>query len=97
MTNFTNFEKAAYFAVEGRELEDDCDNLLNEVVETAEAIDNFRPVDVMSNKKAGREEMTPYGLVVIRKNVQRSKGAARETMYLFRDESRDLTLVGWGN
>jgi len=74
MTNFTNFEKAAYFAVEGRELEDDCDNLLNEVVETAEAIDNFRPVDVMSNKKAGREEMTPYGLVVIRKTCSAARG-----------------------
>lgn len=60
-------------------------------------IDNFRPVDVMSKKKAGREVDTPYGLVVIRKNVQRRKGASRETMYLFRDESRDLTLVGWGN
>lgn len=97
MTNFTTFEKAAFYAVESRELEDDCDNLLNEVVETAEPIDNFRPVDVMSNKKAGREELTPYGLVVIRKNVQRAKGQPRETMYLFRDESRDLTLVGWGN
>lgn len=97
MTNFTNFEKAAFFAIEGRDIENDCDNLLNEVVETAEAIDNYRPVDVMSGKKAGREVITPYGLVVIRKNVQRSKGSARETMYLFRDESRDMTLVGWGN
>ncbi len=97
MSNFTNFEKAAYFAIEERELEEDCDNLLHEVIESAEPVDNFRPRDVMSNKKSGREVMTPYGLVVIRRNVQRSKGAARETMYLFRDESRDMTLVGWGN
>lgn len=97
MNNFTNFEKAAFFAVEGRELEDDCDNLLNEVVETAEPVDNFRPVDVMSNKKAGREEKTPYGIIVIRKNVQRAKGRQRETMYLFRDEEHNITLVGWGN
>ena len=82
--------------LEDRDLEDACDNLLNEVVETAEPIDNFRPVDVMTDKKAGREVGTPYGTVVIRKNVQRAKGSPRETMYLFRDEARDLTLVGWG-
>ena len=95
MTDFTNFEKAAYFAIEGRELEDECDNLLNEVVETAEPVDNFRPIDVITGKKAGREVQTPYGVVIVRPRVQRAAGCPRETMYLFRDA--DITLVGWGN
>jgi hypothetical protein len=97
MNGFTTFDKAAFYAVEGRELEDDCDSLLNEIVETHQPINDFRPEDVMSGKRAGREESTPYGQVVIRKNVQRAKGMPRETMYLFRDEANDMTLVGWGS
>ena len=93
---FTTFEKAAFFAAEDREIVEDYENVLDDIVETHEPIDNFRPVDVMTDKKAGREFQTPYGLVVIRKNVQRAKGRQRETMYLMRDESRDMTLIGWG-
>lgn len=67
---------------------------LSEIVETHEPIDHFRPVDVMTQKKAGEEIKTKFGPVVVRRGVQKQKGAPRQTMFLAAGEN-GVTLVGW--
>ena len=93
--NHEEFKIAAWMA---QNLEDEVPDWeepsLSEIVETHEPIDNFRPVDVMSNKKAGEEVKTKFGLVVIRRNVQKSKGQPRTDMFLAQGEN-GVTLVGW--
>ncbi|MCA3072833.1 MAG: hypothetical protein IOD11_20655 [Rhodocyclaceae bacterium] len=93
----TNLHRAACIAVEGALHDLVLDDIIYEIVETHEPVENFRPVDVMSGKAAGREYTTEFGTVVVRKNVKRAHSRKSETMYLMRDEQRDLTLVGWGN
>ena len=88
-TSIELFRKAVLAAEGCEEFE------FSEVVESHEPMSNFRPVDVMSEKAAGAESQTEFGLVVKRKGVQRGKGNPRETMFLMRDESRDITLIGW--
>lgn len=98
MTNLehVDFHRAAFFAWCGADADDIAiDTMLAEVVETHEPVENFRPLDVMSGKLAGTESETPYGRVVVRKGVQRAKGEPRRTMFIGRDESRDMTLIGW--
>lgn len=89
------FHQAAYYAISMDSI--DADQIadltpINEVVETHEPVEHFRPVDVMTQKMAGREEQTPFGVVVVRKGVV--KHGRKHTMFLFREG--DLTLVGWG-
>jgi hypothetical protein len=97
LMEITNLHRAACIAVEGALHDLVLDDIIYEIVETHEPVENFRPVDVMSGKAAGREYTTEFGTVVVRKNVKRAHSRKSETMYLMRDEQRDLTLVGWGN
>ena len=93
----TNLHRAACVAVEGAVYEEVIEDIIYEIIETHEPVENFRPVDVMSGKAAGREYTTEFGTVVVRKNVKRAHGRKSESMYIMRDDARDVTLIGWGN
>lgn len=98
MTNLehADFHRAAFFAWCGADADDiEIDTMIAEVVETHEPVESFRPLDVMSGKLAGTETVTPHGTVIVRKGVQRAKGEARRTMFIGRDETSDMTLIGW--
>ena len=89
------FKIAAFLANECvNEMPDWCDSPVSDIVETYEPADNFRPVDVMTGKRAGEEIQTRYGLVVIRKGIQRAKGEPRQKMFIGQGEN-GATLIGW--
>jgi hypothetical protein len=90
-----DFIKAAYMALNyTSEVPEWDEPSLFEVVETHEPVSHFRPVDVMTQKAAGEEVNTPYGVVVVRKNVMNHAEKKKMTMFLAARHD-GVTLVGW--
>jgi hypothetical protein len=90
-----DFIKASYMALNcTNEIPDWDEPSLVEVVETHEPVGHFRPVDVMTQKAAGEEVNTPYGLVVVRRKVLHPGEKKKMTMFLA-TRADGVTLVGW--